>query len=172
VTAPFAPPSPRTDPETEAIIRRVLDRAGLTTTLTNQVAALSGAETYDPLWTGSVSNPSIGNGTLSGRYIRFGKLVHVIVNVTAGSTTTYGSGNYTLSLPVNAETTLRQLLQADLLDVTNQHYTGKAILNGTTTTEEILVGSNATGPTNWSPTAPFTFGTGDRLVISGLYETS
>jgi hypothetical protein len=29
--------------------------------------------------------------------------------------------------------------------------------------------SNATGPSNWAATAPFTFGNGDRIVISGSY---
>lgn len=53
---------------------------------------------YTPTWTAS-SNPTIGNGTLSGRYVKLGRMVTVEINVIAGSTTTFGSGSYNWNLP-------------------------------------------------------------------------
>jgi hypothetical protein len=49
---------------------------------------------YTPVWTASVSNPSIGNGTLAGKYRRVGGNHEVAITVILGTTTTIGSGNY------------------------------------------------------------------------------
>ena len=55
---------------------------------------------YTPTWTGSSTNPALGNGTIAGRYIRIGKLVFARVLITMGGTTTYGTGYWKVSLPV------------------------------------------------------------------------
>ena len=54
---------------------------------------------YAVSWVGSTTNPTIGNGTLTGAYKVIGKTCFVRINVAAGSTTTFGSGNYSFSLP-------------------------------------------------------------------------
>jgi hypothetical protein len=58
--------------------------------------------TYNPSWTASVTNPVIGNGTITGRYKQIGKTVFVVVKISMGTSTTYGSGIWRISLPVNA----------------------------------------------------------------------
>jgi hypothetical protein len=55
--------------------------------------------TYTPTWQGSVTNPVVNNGSVSGAYVRSGKTGMFAISVDAGSTTTFGSGNYTFSLP-------------------------------------------------------------------------
>lgn len=57
---------------------------------------------YTPTWTASTSNPTLGNGTLTGSYVQIGKTVTAQVTLTFGSTTTLGSGVYRWSLPVTA----------------------------------------------------------------------
>ncbi|MFJ9020811.1 hypothetical protein ACIRPU_12625 [Streptomyces sp. NPDC102259] len=57
--------------------------------------------TYTPTWTAS-SNPAIGNGSLTGRYIKIGRRCLVSIKLTMGSTTTYGSGGYSFGLPFTA----------------------------------------------------------------------
>lgn len=58
---------------------------------------------YTPTWTGAAVNPSLGNSTLTGRYKRLGKTVHVrIVLVIGTSGVTGGSGTWSWSLPVAA----------------------------------------------------------------------
>lgn len=72
-------------------------------TLRDAIGGLTDAwVSFTPAWTGSTTNPVIGNGTLVGAYTRSGKLVHYVGRMFAGSTTTYGSGTYTMSLPVTA----------------------------------------------------------------------
>lgn len=63
--------------------------------------------TYTPSWT-SQSNPqpSLGNGTLSGRYSRLGKTVFFDIWIFHGSTTTWGTGVLYWSLPITANGTL------------------------------------------------------------------
>ena len=59
---------------------------------------------YTPSWSvNSGPAPSIGNGTLSGRYLLIGKLCQVQIFFQGGSTTTYGSGGiWQFTLPFNA----------------------------------------------------------------------
>lgn len=57
-------------------------------------------KTYTPAWTASSVNPSIGNGTLTGRYRRLpGRTVHLRVTWVRGTTTNMGSGTYSFGLP-------------------------------------------------------------------------
>lgn len=54
---------------------------------------------YTPTWTTTGTAPGLGNATLVGRYMKVGRTVTVHVNLTTGSTTTYGSGAYNFALP-------------------------------------------------------------------------
>ncbi len=56
---------------------------------------------YTPTWSGSVSNPAIGNGTLYGSFSRTGNTVFLTIYLKIGSTTTLGSGAWNWSLPVD-----------------------------------------------------------------------
>ena len=57
-------------------------------------------QSYTPVWTAATTNPVLGNGTLVGRYCQIGKTVWVKFRLTIGSTTTLGSGDWSISLPV------------------------------------------------------------------------
>lgn len=57
---------------------------------------------WTPTWYGSSVNPSIGNGTLSGRYVRIGRTIHATLLLKIGSTTTLGTGDWIFTLPVAA----------------------------------------------------------------------
>ena len=61
---------------------------------------------YTPTWTAATTNPSIGNGTLAGRYTQIGKTCVLVIGLTAGSTTTYGSGNWSFSCQRPRKTSL------------------------------------------------------------------
>lgn len=71
-------------------------------TMTDVLSALSDAwTTYTVAWTSSGTQPAIGNGTLEGKYIQANKLAVVRIRLIMGSTTTFGTGQYFLSLPVS-----------------------------------------------------------------------
>lgn len=56
---------------------------------------------YTPTWDAvSGTNPAIGNGTISGKFMQLSKTLHITIQLVAGSTTTYGtSANWQFSLP-------------------------------------------------------------------------
>lgn len=55
---------------------------------------------YATTWAcSSGTNPSLGNGTLYSEWTRFGTRGEVSIHLKAGSTTTFGSGLWTFSLP-------------------------------------------------------------------------
>lgn len=54
---------------------------------------------YTPTWTASTTNPTIGNGTLSGFWTRNGDRLIGQIRVAIGSTSTAGSGTYRFALP-------------------------------------------------------------------------
>lgn len=56
--------------------------------------------TYTPTITGSVSDPTLGNGTVTGSYRRHRDTYKVNIEFTFGSTSTVGSGYWKFSLPI------------------------------------------------------------------------
>ena len=55
---------------------------------------------WTPTWTASTTNPTLGNGTISGRYAEAGKTIFVYFSLVFGSTTTSGAGLWRFSYPV------------------------------------------------------------------------
>lgn len=56
---------------------------------------------YTPTWSSSGTAPSLGNGTIAGKYKydAWTRMLHIRVNLSMGSTTTYGTGLYRFSIP-------------------------------------------------------------------------
>lgn len=59
---------------------------------------------YTPTWGSAATAPAIGNGSLTGQYIQLGKVVIFAAMITMGTTSTFGTGQWTLTLPVAART--------------------------------------------------------------------
>lgn len=126
-------------------------------------------DSYTPTWTATGSNPAIGNGTITGKYISLGgKCVVFGVRIVMGSTTTFGTGNYVVTLPLTADTNYAGamlVLAADTSAVTN--YNGRAFALSTTTMSLITTDAAAAAP--YTPTVPFTFANTDVIGIFGVY---
>jgi hypothetical protein len=130
--------------------------------------------TYSVAWTASSSNPSIGNGTLTGRYKQIGKTVFVYIKLIVGSSSTLGSGNWRFSLPVNAYSSDAVILPAIFLDDGNAWYQGLAYSSyaGNVGYVTPMWDKGATGSAAVDPTTPFSWGSADIIVISGSYESA
>lgn len=57
---------------------------------------------FTPVWTASTVNPVLGNGTLQGRKKIVGTTMDFVIGLTAGTTTTFGTGSWFFALPNNA----------------------------------------------------------------------
>ena len=129
---------------------------------------------YTPVWTANLSNPSIGNGTIEGYYKVIGKTCFVRGNVAMGSTTTFGSGEWYISMPFTASNADAILMTAQLLDNGSAWY--NATVNGA------RAGFNYKAPIQYqavggtandiNATQPFTWTTSDRFLWNGSYEIS
>lgn len=124
---------------------------------------------YTPAWTATGTAPALGNGTLSGSYYQIGKLVVCRIALTMGSTTTFGTGTYLFSLPVNQVASIHTgtVYANDLSAVAV--YFGFALYNAAST---ILCGTPAQPSPAYTPTVPFTWASGDDLRIDYIYEAA
>lgn len=64
------------------------------------IAHLGAWQTYGVAWQADTTEPILGNGSITGRYVQHGKTVMFILVLSIGSTTNIGLGQYTLGLPV------------------------------------------------------------------------
>ncbi|HEY9658384.1 MAG TPA: hypothetical protein V6C65_08025 [Allocoleopsis sp.] len=62
--------------------------------------ALGSWTSYTPAWTSSSTQPVLNNGTLDGAYLVIANTVDFRIVLTYGTGTTFGSGQYNLTLPV------------------------------------------------------------------------
>jgi hypothetical protein len=122
--------------------------------------------TYATVWSSTGTQPAIGNGTIASEYWLLGKTFYNYGSITMGSTTTYGTGSWLISLPVSLLTTatIGHLYVRDSSTATNDK--AGAVLGASATTMALHVGGNVTA------TNPFTWATGDSLRWSILGETA
>jgi len=126
-------------------------------------------QTYTPTWTATSTDPTIGNGTRVGRWIQQGNLVTFTATINMGSTTTYGSGLWSIGLPVATAniTGFRQTFSAVLEDVSSGRHTGSAYSEpNSTSVTRIIAGAATSGVSN---TSPFTWTNTDWISVSGTY---
>lgn len=127
--------------------------------------------TYTPQWKSSGTQPSLGNGTATGKYWKAGRYCTFHAHIQPGSATTYGSGGYSISLPFPPRVgNPSQVLAVRFFDTsTGQAYMGQATASDLHPTLTFQGTSNLdTADFN----SPFTFASGDSLQMSGTYETS
>lgn len=130
---------------------------------------------YTPTWTAGTTNPVLGNGTLVGLYQQFGKTIHYQINLTAGSTTTFGSGTYAFALPfTSANRGGTYIGNAHLLQ--SARYVGHFIISpGTSAASPSFPDSTLSPITRhslWTPTVPLTYASTGQMRITGTYEAA
>ena len=127
---------------------------------------------YTPTWSSTGTAPVLGNGTLTGAWVSAGKLTTFSIKLVMGSTTTYGSGNWTLTLPATPVNKGRQSANAVYWD-----NSATAIYGGW-----LYWSSTSSGSLNYPGTSglftqtgagnPFVFATSDEIVVTGVYEAA
>jgi hypothetical protein len=124
---------------------------------------------YTPTWTATTTNPTIGNGTLTGAYAKFGRSVDVRIRITVGSTTTVGSGVYFVGLPVAASANV-QTMTAVFYDASAGFWYSYIAYIDAGASIQLIRGDGTTA--QWAHDAPVTPATGDALIVTGTYEAS
>jgi hypothetical protein len=123
---------------------------------------------FTPVWTSTGTAPAIVNGTLDGAYLRAGKFVVYTGRFLAGSSTTFGTGVYSMSVPVTSDSGTRHIGTAIALDNStpaNNNDVGVRP-DGTTAIRFYGVGGQI------SNTVPFTWASSDQLLWSIVYAAA
>ncbi|MFF5186471.1 hypothetical protein ACFY30_22290 [Streptomyces sp. NPDC000345] len=129
--------------------------------------------TYTPTWTGSTTNPVVGNGTLIGRYQKIGRQVVGHINLTAGSTTTFGTGNYNFTLPFTAAASGAALVGTAMLLGTDRWNGATNISSGASTLAAFFPISATNGRSDfWTPSRPEAMASGTQVRITFVYESA
>ena len=123
-------------------------------------------QSYTPTWTGTGTNPSIGNGSILGRYMRKGREVRCQVALNCGSTTTFGSGTYLFGIPAGLTISSLGTVYNTIGTcwVVNQgvyHAFGAARVADATHVS-LNITSGGANYADWGATAPWTFKTTDQ----------
>jgi hypothetical protein len=117
-------------------------------------------------WVGATTNPVKGNAAIVAKYRRLGKMVQARVSITMGTTTTYGTGFWTVGLPVTPADTAG-CGAAIIFDSGVGQRSASCFINGTGV---ILVSASAL--VGGAGSTPFTWSTGDLLMFTIDYEAA
>lgn len=126
---------------------------------------------YTPTWTCSGSAPAIGNGTLSGAYKQIGKTLYVRISFVAGSTTTFGTGDFRFALP-GSLTSVASVEQALAAKGYDSSATTNLVLAGFTPASGSYVALVSNGGTVVGSAQPITWANGDTIRITGVIEVA
>ena len=128
-------------------------------------------------WTPSFTNLTVGNGTVTARYVRVQNLVFTQFKLVFGSTTSISAVNPTFTLPITANTTALTTSEnaqgwVVLRDANVGNYYGWVnFLSSTTATFNVgVVNATYLTPSSINATTPFTWTTSDQLVTNFCYE--
>lgn len=120
-------------------------------------------QSYTPVWTTSGAAPSIGNGSIVGKWNKIARDTLVYVRMDFGSTTNFGTGAWTLTLPkVSAD----QMFGSGAADVAGTFYliSPRSASSGATC---VLFADNATN--NVTQLIPGTWASGGFLEFTLRY---
>jgi hypothetical protein len=135
-------------------------------------AATEAWTSYTPAWSSTGTAPAINNGTLTGGYAQLNKLFLFRILLTVGSSTTFGTGVLSLSLPGTPRGAVGTWTWKGVgVDASVAQYEWNLQWSGAGTTCLMLypnTGSNAL--VALSGTAPWTAGTADTYSVQGFFE--
>lgn len=150
-----------------ALKRRLKFQSGLAfnydTTILDLFHLDEAARPSSVTWTATV-NPTIGNGSISNNVDVIDGVVYNNVTLTAGSTTTFGTGEWSFGLPYTARSAA--VGSAWILDNGTAYYIGVVKIESGVATAQVFIngGGAAVGSTS-----PITWANGDRLIFSIAY---
>lgn len=152
-------------------VNDILTAADLNAAIATGVVStgLAAGAAYTPVWGSTGTAPALGNGTIVGAYYKVGRWIVGRAVLTIGSTSTFGTGSYTLSLPAVAATgevgtaALGPVGCYDTSAATRFFRQASLFTNSTA-----LIASEAGALIG--PAAPFAWAVGDIMFMKFSYE--
>lgn len=155
---------------------QIASGAVTTAKLASAVGNFGAWASYTPVWTGSVTNPTIGsNGSITGAYCQIGKTVFLRFAITFGSNTTYGSGYWRISVPSGVTIAGGGLIgSARAFDNGNRGFPVWVEYATSTTVQFVYTNTTTSGLVGAGVDSPYSGGpaSGDYLDGFMIYETA
>lgn len=141
-------------------------------------------QTYNVSWTAASANPSLGNGTLVGQWSQAAGLVFFNIYLLGGSSTTGGTGNYALSLPVAAKSVAGGAPAGSYSGILDHSGAAPGMASGVVASGASVIGISGgsgyiavavgtSGVVQWSSSSPFAIsGANFTFEVGGWYESS
>lgn len=127
------------------------------------------SDPYTPTWT----NLTVGNGTVTARYVAIGMFVYAQIKFVFGTTSSI-TGSVSVSLPNTANTSFNNgfIGQVRFLDANVGYYSGTVQQASGTTAEIIVARTDGTYAldSQISATIPYTWVSTDTMWISMMYQ--
>lgn len=133
---------------------------------------------FTPTWSADSGTTTVGNGTLDGKYARFGSMVFWSIRLSWGTTTTtsVAGANWRFALPVDGDNDLGTSFWSASAWLFDSSPGNRYMANGYIATDQsppllqFITADGASGIVDNQ--APFIWATGDRLNAWGFYEAA
>lgn len=122
---------------------------------------------YTPTWTADTTNPTLGDGALTGRYKQIGDKTYAIrIDLASGSTTNFGVNGWMFSLPPGLTAKYRSVGSAWANDIGVSFRAGVCFVgaNGS------VLRMASDGGVAWSESVPITWTGGDVVTAQIIIE--
>jgi hypothetical protein len=123
-------------------------------------------QTYTPAWTSSGTAPVLNNGSVVGRYMRQGKNCITGTRIIMGSTSSFGTGAYFLSLPFTAAGTQIYIGTSYIKDASAGFFLGECFIDTSASVMSLYQATAQVGQL-----FPMTWAVSDYMVHTVTYET-
>lgn len=129
---------------------------------------------YAPQWsTALTTQPALGNGSLVGEWRQVGRTVDFRIELTAGSSTTFGSGVYLFTLPIPFEDGWllhTPIGQGVMFDASTSRPYARTVCRFDNTTQRVCLRDGDGNPVNAS--TPVAAAVNDRIILTGRYQAA
>lgn len=142
--------------------------------ISGDLSVLGGPMTsYTSTWASSGTQPAIGNGSITSAAVLTNKMVDFRIAVVFGTSTTFGTGSYTLSLPATSVVT-HQFRALGWVYQGGVRYPIDGLFLNSSTLNLIYQATAGSSDVSVTPTAPVTLTAtaGNGIFISGRYEAA
>lgn len=109
---------------------------------------------YTPTWSTTGNQPSIGNGSISGKFTFSGELVTITIGFFLGSSSTTGTGEFQFTSPFPSDNLTFFIGSAWAVDIGTSYYIGSVRFANSAST--MIIYSHG-GTAGWQSTIPFTW---------------
>jgi hypothetical protein len=135
-------------------------------------AGMVASEAWTP-WTPTFTNVTVGNGTLVAAYMKIGRTVHYRLRLVLGSTSSVGTDpQFALPFAIFSGFSIIDVVgEGSLADSGTANWRAQVWLDASGRGRVVYYSAAATA-VQVSPTVPFTWTTGDAIVVTGTYEAA